>query len=93
MSGTIRGKQNVKAYWEKALKRVPDLKFEVIEVLVSVKSIVIYYKAVFGKLAAEIFFFDESGKVKKVIAHYAKIEKCLTPNIVLQCYQYSRNTS
>nr|WP_279385250.1 nuclear transport factor 2 family protein [Methanosarcina barkeri] len=56
-TGTLKGKKNVKPYWEKALERVFDLRFELIDVFVSVNSLVIYYKAVLGKRAAEILFF------------------------------------
>ncbi len=27
-TGTLKGKKNVRAYWEKALERVPNLRFE-----------------------------------------------------------------
>ena len=69
-TGTIKGKDNVRAYWAKALQRIPDLHFELIEVLTSVDSIIIYYHAVLGKRGAEVFFLNESGKVARAIAHY-----------------------
>jgi ketosteroid isomerase-like protein len=69
-TGTITGKENVRAYWANALERIPDLHFDLIEVLVSVDSITIYYHAVLGKRAAEVLFFDENGKVRRGIAHY-----------------------
>ncbi len=69
-SGTIKGKEKVRAYWDKALKRIPDLHFELIEVLASVDSITIYYHAVLGKRAAEVFVFNDQGKVARAIAHY-----------------------
>jgi ketosteroid isomerase-like protein len=69
-TGTIKGKENVRAYWAKALERIPDLHFDLIEVLSSVDSITIYYHAVLGKRAAEVLFFDENGKVKRAVAHY-----------------------
>ena len=69
-TGTIKGKENVRAYWAKALERIPDLNFNLIEVLSSVNSITIYYHAVFGMRAAEVLFFNEGGKVKHAIAHY-----------------------
>jgi len=72
-TGTLKGKKNVKPYWEKALERVSDLRFELIDVFVSVNSLVIYYKAVLGKRAAEILFFGEDGKVNRSIAHYNEI--------------------
>lgn len=69
-TGTIKGKENVRAYWAKALERIPDLHFELIEVLASVNSIAIYYHAVLGKRAVELLFFDKDGKVGRGIAHY-----------------------
>ncbi|HPS88389.1 MAG TPA: nuclear transport factor 2 family protein [Methanosarcina vacuolata] len=72
-TGTLKGKKNVKPYWEKALEKVPDLWFELLDVFVSVNSLVIYYKAVFGKRAAKVLFFREDGKVNRSIAHYNEI--------------------
>ncbi len=69
-SGTIKGKENVRDYWAKALERIPDLHFELIEVLSGVDSITIYYHAVLGRKAAEVLFFNEKGKVSRGIAHY-----------------------
>ena len=45
-TGTIKGKEKVRAYWAQALERLPDLHFDLIEVLASVDSITIYYHAV-----------------------------------------------
>ena len=59
-TGTIKGKENVRAYWAKALERIPDLKFALLEVLISVDSITIYYNAVFGQRAAEVLFSTET---------------------------------
>jgi ketosteroid isomerase-like protein len=69
-SGTLTGKAKVRAYWAQALERLPDLHFELIEVLASVDSITIYYHAVLGKRAAEVLFFDDTGKVRQAVAHY-----------------------
>lgn len=69
-TGTIKGKENVRAYWARALERIPDLHFGLIEALSGVHSITIYYHAVFGMRAAEVLFFNENGKVKQAIAHY-----------------------
>jgi ketosteroid isomerase-like protein len=69
-TGTIKGKEKVRAYWAKALARIPDLHFDLIEVLTSVDSITIYYQAVLEKRAAEVLFFNENGKVRRAVAHY-----------------------
>ena len=70
-SGTLRGKAAVGAYWKKALELVPDLKFELLAVLVGVDSITLYYKGALGRWVAEVFHFGSDGKVARAFAHYA----------------------
>jgi len=69
-TGKLKGKEKIRAYWEAAFKKAPDLHFELKDVAESIGSIAIYYKAVFGKMAIEAMFFDEQGKINKVVAHY-----------------------
>jgi SnoaL-like domain len=69
-SGTLKGRAQVGAYWRTALERIPNLRFELLEVFTCVNSITIYYKAVLGKSATEIFFINQEGKVYKALAHY-----------------------
>jgi hypothetical protein len=69
-SGTLKGKASVGAYWEKALKQIPDLHFELISTLIGVDSITLYYKGARG-MAAEVFYFGPDGKVERAYAHYA----------------------
>ena len=70
-SGALKGKKNVSMYWEKSLTQSPDLRFELIEVLVGADSLVIYYHNVTrGKKAAEVFIFSPDGQVVKSMAHY-----------------------
>lgn len=71
-NGTLKGKGAVADYWKKALIKIPDLKFELIDVTESVNSIALYYKSVMNKKAIEVMFFDENGKVNKMIGHYTK---------------------
>ena len=68
--GTLKGKEKIRNYWEAALKKVPDLHFELKEATQGVESVAIYYKSVLGKMAIEVMFFNEEGKINKVIAHY-----------------------
>jgi ketosteroid isomerase-like protein len=70
-SGTPEGKDQVGAYWRRALERIPDLHFEVVDVFAGVGSVVVYYKAVLDLLACEVFFFDGQGQVGKAVAHYS----------------------
>jgi len=69
-SGTLRGKKVVGDYWRAALKKIPDLKFSIIEVTCGPASVSIYYNAITGKKAIETFFFGEKGKVYKALATY-----------------------
>ncbi|MBL4867624.1 MAG: nuclear transport factor 2 family protein [Pseudomonadales bacterium] len=68
-SGTLKGKEIIRVYWSKALKKYPELHFEKLDVLVGVNSITLIYNGVRG-LSAEVFYFNASGKVKAACAHY-----------------------
>lgn len=72
-TGALRGKANIRQYWASALEKVPELHFELVDVAQGVESIAIYYKSVMGKMAIEVMFFDEIGKVKRVVAHYTQM--------------------
>ncbi len=70
-TGTLKGKENIKSYFKKAFKKVPDLHFELREVAESIGSMAIYYQSVFGMMAIEVMSFDKEGKINKAIAHYS----------------------
>jgi hypothetical protein len=70
-SGNLRGKAAIRAYWSAALKLIPDLHFELISVLVGVRSITLYYRGARERLAAEVFHFGSDEKVTRAFAHYA----------------------
>ena len=70
-SGTLRGKSAVQAYWKKALTLIPDLKFELLSVLIGVNGITLYYKGAQGRLVAEVFHFGQNQKVTRAVAYYA----------------------
>ncbi|WP_309642200.1 nuclear transport factor 2 family protein [Flavobacterium sp.] len=69
-SGSLKGKNAVRDYWSKALQRIPDLHFELLDVTQGVDSVALYYKSVMNKMAVEVMFLNEAGKVYKMIAHY-----------------------
>ncbi|MGE0885959.1 MAG: nuclear transport factor 2 family protein [Blastocatellales bacterium] len=71
-SGSLKGKEQVGAYWAKGLSLMPDLHFELISVLTGVSSITLYYKNHRGQFAAEVFHFNAEGKVEKAFAHYTQ---------------------
>ena len=70
-SGKLRGKVAVGAYWAKALRSIPNLRFELLAALAGVNSITVYYQGHRG-LAAEVLHLSASGKVKEAFAHYAE---------------------
>ena len=41
-SGTLKGKKMVASYWKKALEKVPDLHFELIDITEGVDSVALY---------------------------------------------------
>lgn len=70
-NGSLKGKKEVADYWQKALVKLPDLHFELIDVTECVNSVALYYKSVMNKMAIEVMFFNEAGKVNKMYAHYS----------------------
>lgn len=68
-SGKLRGKAQVRAYWERALAGLPDLRFELVHTLIGVDSVVLYYHSGHGA-SAEVFHFNAAGKVDRSSAHY-----------------------
>lgn len=71
-SGRLVGQAAIRAYWEKALARRADLRFESMSVLVGVGSIVILYSRHDGRVGAEQFEIDSGGKVVRSCAHNAE---------------------
>jgi len=69
-SGKLKGKAVVSEYWSKALGKFPELRFEKLHVLAGTNSVTIVYHGVRG-LSAEVFHFNDQGKVYAAYAHYA----------------------
>lgn len=69
-TGTLKGKAAIRDYWAKALARLPDLHFDLTEVLAGASSLVIRYRGPRGP-SAEVFWFDAQIKVYRAAAHYS----------------------
>lgn len=70
-SGVLKGKEAIGAYWSKALAKFPNLKFELEGVYVGAVSIILTYTNVTrGVKAAEVFYFNEDGKVYRASGNY-----------------------
>jgi catechol 2,3-dioxygenase-like lactoylglutathione lyase family enzyme/ketosteroid isomerase-like protein len=68
--GTLWGKSALRAYWQEALIRFPDLRFELIGVYAGVDGLAIHYESVRGLLACEVLTLNDEGVVTKAAAHY-----------------------
>ena len=68
-SSILKGKKGVSAYWQKGLALNPALHFELLNILLGVDSITLYYRSSRGNVA-EVFFFNSSNQVMKAAAHY-----------------------
>jgi len=62
-SGTLRGKDSLRAYWSKALTLVPDLRFTLIDVFVSPDSVVVYYQNERGKKICEYLRLNAHARI------------------------------
>ncbi|HLK38853.1 MAG TPA: nuclear transport factor 2 family protein [Polyangiaceae bacterium] len=70
-SGVLRGKEKIGAYWEKALRLSPDLRFVKLGVFLGVRSLAIHCRNQKGRLSVEVFEIGESGLVVRAAAHHA----------------------
>lgn len=69
--GMVRGKPALRAYFAKGLAFYPDLKFDLLDTLWGLHSLVLYYRNQNGARTAEFMEIGENGKVTQVIANYA----------------------
>ncbi len=69
-TGTITNKGALAQYFTRALAIYPDLHFELYKVFISINSIIIHYKTINDKPAAEFMEINAYGKITKVCAHY-----------------------
>lgn len=70
-SGTVTGKDALRRYFEHGLRAYPNLRFELLEVLRGVSSLVLYYVNQRSTHTGEFMELDENWKVARVIAHYS----------------------
>jgi hypothetical protein len=69
-SGTVRGKEQLRAYFARGLAAYPELRFELRDVLWGIGTIVLYYVNQRGTMTAEVMELDEHGHVTRVLANY-----------------------
>jgi predicted ester cyclase len=69
-SGRVTGKEALREYFKKGLEVYPNLKFELLDVMWGLSSIVLYYINQNGTKTGEFMEIDATGKVTKAIANY-----------------------
>ena len=69
-SGVVTGKEALRAYFKRGLAVYPNLKFDLIEVMWGVSSVILYYTNQNGGKTGEFMEIDSNGKVVRVVANY-----------------------
>jgi hypothetical protein len=70
-AGEVRGKAALRAYFQKGLDAYPNLRFELLDTMWGVQSVVLYYANQKGTKTAEFMELDSEGKVVRVVANYS----------------------
>lgn len=72
-NGTVAGKPAVRAYWQLGLSKIPDLHFDLLDLLIGVHSVTIYYvNTATNRRSVEMMFFNAEGKVNRAFVNYSK---------------------
>jgi ketosteroid isomerase-like protein len=69
-SGTVHGKDALRAYWGKALGLIPNLHFSAIDLFVSPDSVVVFYENERGKRICEYLRVNDAGLIVQGSAHH-----------------------
>ncbi|MBR0816314.1 nuclear transport factor 2 family protein [Bradyrhizobium liaoningense] len=69
-SGTVRGKDTLRAYWGKALALLPELHFTLIDLFVSPDSVVVFYENERGKRICEYLRVNDAGLIVQGSANH-----------------------
>jgi len=70
-AGQVTGKPALRAYFERGLAAYPNLRFDLIDVMWGLQSVVLYYTNQRGSKTGEYMEIGPSGKVSRVVANYS----------------------
>jgi hypothetical protein len=70
-AGKVSGKAAVRSYFERALSVYPNLRFDLLDVMWGLQSVVFYYTNQRGSKTGEYMEIGPSGKVSRVVANYS----------------------
>ena len=63
--GVVKGKDAVREYWRPSMALEPPLEFELLDVLVGVDQITLYYRSAGRRVVGETLLIDASGKATR----------------------------
>jgi predicted ester cyclase len=69
-TGKVRGRTALRDYFTRGLEIYPDLRFQLIDVMAGLESVVLCYTNQKGTKTAEFMEFDEAGMIVRVVANY-----------------------
>jgi ketosteroid isomerase-like protein len=70
-AGMVRGKDSLREYFQKGLNAFPQLRFDLIDVMRGLSSIVLYYKNQKGTKSGEFMELNPQRKITRVVANYS----------------------
>ena len=70
-SGVVKGKHALRAYFKSGLEAYPNLKFDLLDLMWGLSSVVIYYLNQKGTRTGEFMEIDSNGKIVRVVATYS----------------------
>ena len=70
-SGKVAGQAALRNYFKKGLDAFPNLRFELLDVMFGLSSVVLVYLNQRGTKTAEFMELGEDGKVVRVVANYS----------------------
>jgi len=69
-SGTVNGKEALRKYFQRGLQAYPNLKFDLIDLMWGLSSLVLYYVNQNGTKTGEFMEVGADGKIVRVVANY-----------------------
>lgn len=70
-SGQVEGKTALRSYFQRGLDAYPNLRFELLDVLCGLSSVVLYYNNQKGTRTAEFMEVGAGRKITRVVANYS----------------------
>jgi len=70
-AGIVRGKDSLREYFQKGLNAFPQLRFDLIDVMRGLSSIVLYYSNQKGTKSGEFMELNPQRKITRVVANYS----------------------